>query len=313
MKTQPLGNSSLLSTRLAYGCWRVAGADHPRDVTDEKIAVGRRAIAAAFDAGYTLFDNADIYCRGVCETILGSALKEIGGMRNRVSIATKCGIIFPGDPRPDSPQRYDFSASHIIGSCEGSLKRLGIETIDLYHLHRPDVLMDPTEVAGAFDSLRRSGKVRTFGVSNFSPSYVRTLAAFCPMPLIVNQVEISLGRLDCFHDGTLDQCLRDNITPLAWSPLGRGWVGTGTPDSGDPKLKQKQNLIQVLEQVAAKFGVPRATIAIAWLLKHPSKMIPIVGSNNPERIRAATKADNIDLDREDWYRLLIAARGEPLP
>jgi len=313
MKTQPIGKSSLLSTRLAYGCWRVAGAEHPRDVTEASQAAGRRAIAAAYEAGFTLFDNADIYCRGVCETVLGQALREISGMRERVLIATKCGIIFPGDPRPDSPHRYDFSAGHITASCEQSLKRLGIETIDLYHLHRPDVLMDPSEVAGAFDKLRRLGKVREFGVSNFTPSQVQTLAAFCPMPLIVNQVEVHLGRLDCFYDGTLDQCLRENMTPLSWSPLGGGWIGSGKVDGADPRAAGKAHLLKTLGAIAKKYDAAPTLIALAWLLKHPSRILPIIGSVNADRIRAATEADAIDLSREDWYELLTAARGEPLP
>ncbi|HET6248698.1 MAG TPA: aldo/keto reductase [Tepidisphaeraceae bacterium] len=313
MKTQPLGDSSLISSRIAYGCWRIAGAEHPRDVTEQSRANGRRAVAAAFEAGYTLFDNADIYCRGVCETVFGEALKENRGMRERILIATKCGIVFPGDPRPDSPHRYDFSAEHIIGSCEGSLKRIGVERIDLYHLHRPDLLMDPHEVAGAFDKLRRSGKVREFGVSNFSPFFTQTLAQFCPMPLIVNQVEVHLGRLDCFYDGTLDQCLQRNMTPLAWSPLGGGWIASGKVDPANPRHKHRPHLLQTLDEVAKRQGTSRTVIALAWLLKHPSKMIPIVGSASAANIQAAAKADEIDLSREDWYRLLTAARGEPLP
>src|SRR6185437_5595100 len=297
MKTQPLGDSSLLSTRIAYGCWRVAGSEDPRHVTDDSMARGRRAIAAAYEAGYTLFDNADIYCRGICETVLGHALQDNPGMRDRVLIATKCGIRFPGEPNLDSPQRYDFSAEHILYSAEQSLKRMKIETIDLYQLHRPDVLMDPEEVAGAFDQLRRQGKVKAFGVSNFSPSYVETLAQFCPMPLIVNQVDIHLGRLDCFHDGTLDQCLRRNMTPLAWSPLAGGRL-MGAATASDVKLAQ---LLQTLDETAGRYGVSRTLIALAWLMKHPSKIIPIIGTTDPDHIRTATKSDNIDLSREDWY------------
>ena len=227
MNSVLLGDSPLRTTRLAYGCWRVVGTEDPAQVTEEAMAKGRRAITAAYEAGYTLFDNADIYCRGVCETVLGQAMGEISGMRSRVAIATKCGIRFAGDHGPKSPHRYDSSFEHIVRAAEQSLRRLRIDTIDLYQLHRPDLLMGPHEVAGAFEQLRKQGKAHEFGVSNFSPSFVDTLAAFCPMPLIVNQVEISLARLDCFYDGTLDQCLRKNMTPLAWSPLGSGWLGSG--------------------------------------------------------------------------------------
>src|SRR4051794_3525343 len=218
MKTQSLGNSSLRTTRLAYGNMRSAGTWTPAEVTPEKFEAGVRAHVAAFEAGYTLFDTADIYCRGVCEKILGETLRRVKGMRERIIIATKCGIRFPGDPDPGSPHRYDFSAEHIRRSCEASLMRVGVQTIDLYHLHRPDVLMNPHEVAEVFVQLKQEGKVREFAVSNFLPSTLTALQAALPFPLSVNQVEIHLARLECFYDGTLDQCLERNITPLSWSP-----------------------------------------------------------------------------------------------
>lgn len=200
MKTIPLGKSSLQSTRLAYGCWRLAGTWNPGEVTLAAEAAGRTAVRAAFEAGYTLFDLADIYCGGVSEKIFGQTLKEIPGMRERILIATKCGIRPPGQPAPDAPYRYDFSPEYITSSCEQSLRRLGVETIDLYQLHRPDYLMNPADVAAAFEQLRKSGKVREFGVSNFRPSQLAALQAACPMPLLVNQIEISLGRLAPFED-----------------------------------------------------------------------------------------------------------------
>lgn len=314
MNTQLIGATSLLSTRLSYGCWRLVGTWNPKEVTPDRIVQGKRAVVAAYEAGYTLFDNADIYCHGICESVFGEAMKEVPGMRERILIATKCGIRFPGEPNPDSPPRYDFSAEHILRSCEQSLKRMKIETIDLYQLHRPDVLMNPEEVADAFETLRKQGKAREFGVSNFLPSFVETLQEFCPMPLAVNQVEIHLGRLDCFDDGTLDQCIRRNITPMAWSPLGGGWLGSdGKVDPKDPRASVKTKLLETLDQTATKYGVSRTIISLAWLLKHPGKIVPIVGSINPERIREAVKADAIDLSREDWYRIYTAARGKPLP
>jgi predicted oxidoreductase len=191
---------------------------------------------------------------------------------------------------------------------------MGIETIDLYHLHRADLLMNPPEVAAAFDKLRQQGKVREFGVSNFSPSLLAALQKHCPMRLIVNQVEIHLGRLDCLHDGTLDQCLAEGITPLAWSPLGGGFLGDeGKVDRKDPRRRGLIALQDLTDQIAASHGVTRSIIALAWLLKHPARIIPIVGSTNPDRIREATKAGSIELSREDWYRLLVAARMQPLP
>jgi predicted oxidoreductase len=314
MKTTLIGPSPLETTRLAYGCWRLAGTWVPAEVTPEKEAQGRRAAIAAYEAGYTLFDHADIYCHGIAESIFGQVLKQVSGMRDRILIATKCGIRFPGEPNPSSPQRYDFSREHILHSCEQSLRRLGIETIDLYQLHRPDFLMDPEEVAAAFSQLKQAGKAREFGVSNFRPSQVTALQSACPMRLLVNQVEISLARLAGFEDGTLDQCLADELTPLAWSPLGGGVIATGyTPASNDPRRARLLPLLQTLDDLAQARGTTRTVIALAWLLKHPAKIVPIVGSVQPERIREAVAADTLDLTREEWYRLLLAARGEALP
>jgi len=303
----PLGKSSLTGSRLAYGCWRLAS-------NKEDPNAGLRAVKAAYEAGYTLFDNADIYGGGEAEKMLGAALKEIPGMRERVVILTKTGVRHSGHPSPDAPNRWDFSAEHIERSCEQSLKRMGIETIDVYMLHRPDFLADPQEIAEAFEKLRVAGKVRHFAVSNFRPSLVTALQSACAMPLILHQVEISLAKLDTFTDGTLDQCLAERITPMAWSPLAGGLIG----DGAKRLLKWQQSyqpdkFLADLEVIAKARGVSRTVIAFAWLMKHPSKIIPIVGSINPERIREATKAAELELSREEWYRLLNAARGEPLP
>jgi predicted oxidoreductase len=299
---------------LAYGCWRLAGTWDPAKTTPEGRAAGRRAVIAAYEAGYTLFDNADIYCGGQAERIFGDVLREVSGMRDRVLVATKGGIRGGGDPRPDSPPRYDFSAEHIVQACEGSLRRLGIETIDLYMLHRPDYLADPEEVAKAFAQLKGSGKVLYFGVSNFRPTLVTTMQTVCPMPLVVHQIEISLAKLDAFTDGTLDQCLIERLTPQAWSPLAGGLLGGGAKDLlPSQRVYQPAAFLPALDAVARERGVSRVTVALAWLLKHPSDIQPIIGSTNPERIREAAQASTLELTREEWYRLLIAARGEPLP
>ena len=319
MKTQPLGKSPLVASRLSYGCMRIPGTWKPQEITPDRAAAGRRAVVAAYEAGFTLFDHADIYVKGESERLFGQVLRDVSGMRDRVLIATKCGILFAGDPSagapsPAGPHRYDFSPQHILWSCEQSLRRLGVETIDLYQLHRPDLLMDPPAVAEAFDKLRSGGKVRHFGVSNFSPSFLAALQKACPFPLIVNQVEIHLGRLDCFYDGTLDQCLTENVTPLAWGPLGGGYLGTG--GKVDRKHERKdvlRKLVDVMDEVAKNYGVTRTALALAWLLKHPAGIIPIIGSTNPDHIRDAARADGVELSREDWYRLLVAARGKALP
>jgi predicted oxidoreductase len=250
----------------------------------------------------------------MAEQIFGQVLKSVPGMRERVLIATKCGIRKPGEPAADSPVRYDFSAEHILRSCEQSLKRLGVDRIDLYQLHRPDYLMDPTEVAGAFSKLKQEGKVREFGVSNFHPSQLTALQSACPMPLIVNQVEISLANLSSLENGILDQCLTSQITPLAWSPLAGGQLGSGARRLLPSQERYRPApIVAELDIVAKRKKLSRSAIALAWLLKHPAGIVPILGSTNPETIRDAANAAEIDLTREEWYRLLEAARGERLP
>ncbi len=314
MQDYLLGVSSLKSSRLAYGCWRVAGSGNPGEMTAQSRAAGYRAIIAAYEAGYTLFDNADIYARGESERILGETLKRVSGMRDRILVATKCGILPAGEPSAESPQRYDFSAPHIIHSCEKSLERLGVDTIDIYLLHRPDYLANPAEVAQAFSELKAAGKVRWFGVSNFRPTLVTALQLACPMPLLVHQIEISLLQLTPFTDGTLDQCMIERLTPMSWSPLAGGLLGNGAKKLLPSQEQYSyQKLLPVLDSTAKSRGISRAAVAVAWLLKHPSKILPIIGSTNPERIREAAKAAEMDLTREEWYRLLLAARGEPLP
>lgn len=307
VQTISLGPSPLKSSRLAYGCWRIADDKNNPEA-------GRRAVKAAYEAGYTLFDNADVYGRGEAEKTFGAVLKEISGMRERVLILTKCGVRHGGHPNPDSPNRWDFSGEHIINSCEQSLKRIGVDAIDILTLHRPDFLADPYEIVRAFEQLRNAGKVRFFGVSNFRPSLVTALQKACAKPLILHQVEISLAKLDTFTDGTLDQCMAENITPMAWSPLAAGLIGTGAKRLLQAQKNYRPEIfLPDLEAVAAARNTNRTVIALSWLLKHPSKIIPIIGSVNPGRIRDATKAAEIDLSREEWYRLLNAARGEPLP
>lgn len=314
MKTIKLGNSSLLGSRLCYGCWRIAGTREQFKNPAEAESAGSAAVIAAYEAGYTMFDGADIYGGGQAEVILGKTLRAVPGMRERILITSKCGVRHAGSPHPDSPQRWDFSPEYIVQSCEDSLQRLGIETIDLYMLHRPDYLGDPHAIAGAFVQLYDAGKVRHFGVSNFRPSLVNALQAACPLPLIVNQVEISLAQRAAFEDGTLDQCLEKNITPMAWSPLGAGLLGDGAKRLLPAQQGYKTDaIVKTLDEIAAARGVSRTVIAFAWLLKHPSKIMPIVGTTNPERIRETVKATEFELTREEWYRLFVAARGEPLP
>jgi len=307
-----IGESKIVGSRLAYGCWRIATTgDLKKD-----LETSRTAILAAVEAGYTLFDHADIYCHGRAETAFGEVLRENPGLRKKVIIATKCGIRLKDEP-PGSTQRYDFSADYIIRSCEHSLKRLDVDRIDLYQLHRPDWLMDADEVAVAFTSLHRSGKVKEFGVSNFRPAQVamlqRALQQKLEQPLIAHQVEISLAHLDPFTDGVLDQCQAINLTPLAWSPLAAGLIGDGANELLPCQEGYNCKAINVeLDAIAKVKGSTRTAVALAWLMKHPAKIIPIIGTVQPERIKAAAAACDIELTREEWYQLLVAARGKPM-
>ncbi len=311
MKNISIGSSDLVASRLAYGCWRVADQPGPGDHDG---AGGRQAVLTAFEAGYTLFDLADIYAAGESERQFGRVLKESPSIRRQIVIATKCGIRKPGVPTPEAPYRYDFSRDYLLSCCDASLQRLGVETIDLFLLHRPDYLMDPAEVASAFSALKAAGKVRHFGVSNFRPSQIEALQKACPMPLVVNQVEISLARMACLEDGTLDQCLAHRLTPMAWSPLAGGKLGGGAKRLLRSQEGYQTDAINVLlDELATKHGAPRSVIAVAWLLRHPAGIQPIIGSVDPARIREAIQADRIELSREDWYRLFCAARGESLP
>ncbi|HMO65859.1 MAG TPA: aldo/keto reductase [Verrucomicrobiota bacterium] len=313
MQTLRLGPSSLEVSRLVYGGWRLAGTWNPAEVTAEGEARGRAAVRAAVEAGFTGFDLADIYCQGECERIFGEALRESPGLRERLVIVSKCGIRRAGDPA-GAPYRYDFSAEHIVASCEASLHRLGIGTLDVYLLHRPDFLMDPAEVAGAFDRLRRAGKVREFGVSNFAPSQVAALQAVLPFPLVVNQVEFSLAHLAPLTDGTLEQCLERRLTPMAWSPLAGGKLGDGAHRVLPAQEHYDTATVNFeLDAIAAARGATRMQVALAWLLRHPAGVMPVIGTTEPTRIREAAQADGHQLTREEWYRLLVAARGEPLP
>jgi predicted oxidoreductase len=313
MNSVTLGASAISVSRLAYGCWRILGPENA-ETTAGREANARRAILAAYETGYTFFDHADVYSDGVAEKIFGDVLKDTPGMRDRIIITTKCGIRRRGVPHPDSPYRYDFSPEYIIKSCEQSLRRLGIETIDLYQLHRPDYLMVTAEVADAFSRLKQAGKVREFGVSNFKPHQIELLQRACPMKLIAHQAEISLEKLEPFEDGTIDQCAGLNMSPLAWSPLAGGRLSETLPiDINSPEHARRIGVRETLEEIARDYGASRTIIALAWLLRHPSGIIPIVGTSKPDRIREAAQAEKVHLSRDEWYRLLEAARGTRLP
>ena len=305
MDSTTLGQSGIQSSRLAYGCMRIAG-DGGRDDR----ARGKRAVLAAYDQGYTLFDHADIYAGGACEELFGEVLRENTGIRDQMTLLSKCGIRFSGQPTEDAPQRYDFSRTHIVTSVEGSLRRLGVDQLDMLLLHRPDYLMQPHEVAAALDELRSSGKVAHFGVSNFSASQVEMLQSALSMPLHINQVQINIHEIGALSNGVLDQCFRIGMTPMAWCPIaGVAYEAWGSTFSDDDKARIAAELSRQRERYHAEDWI----IALAWLLRHPAGIMPIIGSTTPERIVDAKSALSIDYSREDWYRLLEARNGAPVP
>ncbi len=297
MQTITVGSSDVIASRLAYGCMRIAD-DRDR---------GKRAIHAAVDAGYTLFDHADVYGGGDSETLFGEVLRESPGLRDRVLVQGKCGIRVADE---HGPQRYDFSRDYIIGSVEAILGRLGIEQLDLFLLHRPDYLMAADEVAESFAALKTGGKVAHFGVSNFSTSQFELLQSTVAEPLLINQVEINLHNIDALQGGVLDQCQRLGVTPQAWCPL----AAVAYPAWGNRFTQEDENRIRAeLDRQSAHYGCDAWVVALAWILRHPAQIQPIIGSTTPERIAAAATALDVDYSREDWYRLFEARNGAPVP
>jgi predicted oxidoreductase len=265
-----------------------------------------RLIRQCLDLGVTTFDHADIYGAYTTEAEFGNALLENPGLRKEMQIITKCGICMVTPNRPAHLiKHYNTSARHILASVEQSLQNLQTDYIDLLLIHRPDPLMNPSEIAEAFTQLRSSGKVLQFGVSNFTTSQVAMLHAIFPVQF--NQVEISLLHRDPLYNGVLDQCLQLGIRPQAWSPLGGGRIhAEAEEDTG----RRVHAMAQIL---AEKYSAGFDQILIAWLMKHPSGIQPVVGTTRMERVRDALLARSIDLTREEWFMLLRAANGHEVP
>lgn len=257
-----------------------------------------KLIKNSLDWGITTFDHADIYGDHTTEAEFGAALKLHPEWRSQMELVTKCGIIRVCDQKPGHYiKAYDFTKSHILQSAEDSLRNLQTDYLDVMLLHRPDLLMDPDEVAEAFEMLYTSGKVRSFGVSNFTPSQVKLLQS--TVPVGVHQLEVSVKDVSAFDDGRLDQCTLDGIVPMAWSPLGGG--------------KLPEAVVSALSALAVEFEVTPQAMALAWLLQHPSGILPVVGTTKAENLEAAQAALKIKLDRQQWYTIYQAATGTTLP
>lgn len=282
---------------LSYGLWRFTNTDSGQS---------QALIEAALDAGMNLVDTSDVYGFdwggtgfGTVEASLGAILGAAPQLRDRMVLATKGGII------PPAP--YDSGAEYLRAACEASLTRLQTDVIDIYQIHRPDMFTHPAEVAATLAALRDEGKIREVGVSNYTPDQYDALAAHLPFPMVSTQPEYSVLSLGPLRDGTFDRCMRDSVTPMAWSPLGGGRLfdeGSAGPTT---------ELANVLDGLAEREGVDRAAIALAFVLAHPSRPIAIVGTQREERIASSLTALTVTLDRHDVYQIVQASEGVPLP
>lgn len=262
-------------------------------------------IKATAELGITTVDHADLYGDYTVEEQFGRALELEPQMRKQIEIITKCGIKLISDRFKDNKvKHYDTSKEHIINSVETSLKNLKTDYIDLLMIHRPDPFMNPDEVAEAFNQLKQEGKVLNFAVSNFSESDFSMLQSYLSEPLVTNQVRISPLYLDAFHDGTINHALKERIHPMAWSPLGGGRVFR---ENTDQAVRVRNALKEVGEEINC---VEIDKIAYAWLLNHPAKIIPIVGSRNIEVLQRAKDSLNLNLSREQWFKIYEASQGE---
>ena len=285
-------------SRLILGLWRIGDWGlSPAGVAN--------LVQACLDLGIDTFDLADIYHDHACEALFGATLRTAPALRPRLRLITKCGIRLISPSRPQHRvKHYDTSREHLVASADHSLRALGVERLDLLLIHRPDPLMEADEVAAAFTALKEAGKVAAFGVSNFQPHQVDLLQSRLGEPLQAHQLEVSLGQTRALFDGTLDQAQRLRISPQAWSPLGGGRLLQALPESA---------LGRALTRVSGDLEATPEQVAIAWLLRHPARIHPVLGSGNPERLRRLAQAQSIQLDRQQWFQLLEAATGQEVP
>jgi len=290
-----LGDTGLTVSSIAWGMWRFAGDD---------VAAARAKVEAALDAGITLLDTADIYGPdnsepfGAAEALLGRVLADAPRLRDRMVLATKGGISM-GVP-------YDSSGVYLSAAIDASLVRLCCDRIDLYQIHRPDLLTHPQEVARALDDARVAGKIAAVGVSNHTPAQTAALAAFLPVPLVSHQPEFSALATAPLFDGIFDQSMQRGMAILAWSPLGGGRLA-------DPQDARSRAVVALMDAKAEEAGVDRTAVAYSWIMAHPARPIPIVGTQNPSRIAKIPDAYTPRWTRTEWYAVLEASLGEKLP
>ncbi|MDH2391134.1 aldo/keto reductase [Streptomyces sp. HNM0663] len=319
-RTTPGGDAG--GGALLYGCMGLGGTWGPEPYGPAEIEAAEAAVATALDVGITVFDHADIYRHGKSEAVFGEVLARSAGLRERIVLQTKCGIRLADG---DHPGIYDLRGPSIVQRVEESLKRLRTDVIDVLLLHRPDPLADPDDVAGALTSLHRQGLVRRFGVSNMGAAQIASLAARLDVPLVANQLEMSLEQRDWleagvvlntgaaaangFPYGTLEYCRDNGIRLQAWGALAQGRF------TGRQNTPEQHAAAQLVSALAARKGVTPETVVLWWLQRHPARIAPVIGTTDPERIHACRPAaeGRPDLTHEEWYALWVAARGNPLP
>ncbi|MFC7373355.1 aldo/keto reductase family oxidoreductase [Fictibacillus iocasae] len=279
-------------SRIVHGHWRLG----EWNLSDQELLA---LVEQCIEWGITTFDHADIYGGYTCEEIFGKALALKPELREKIQIVSKCGIKLISGNRPEhSIKSYDTSKQHIITSAERSLKNMNTDYLDLLLIHRPDPFMNPEETAEAFNLLKKQGKVRHFGVSNFSPSQYNMLQSYCDVELVTNQIELSVLHTDSFFNGAMDHCLEKRIAPMAWSPLAGGRLFSGSDE-------QSIAVKKTMEKVGAEIGAESLDeTAYAWLLAHPGRIMPIVGSGKKERIASAVKATELNMNTEQWFDIL---------
>ncbi|PSR22570.1 MAG: aldo/keto reductase [Sulfobacillus acidophilus] len=306
MRTMPLGPTQLQVPVVAVGCMRMDAVP---------LNDAERFVQTALDEGANFFDHADVYGDAIAsETVFAKAVHMSSSVRDRILIQSKCGL---------ADNMYDFSKEHILQAVDGSLKRLNTDYLDVLLLHRPDALVEPEEVASAFDALEQAGKVRYFGVSNHKPMQIELLKKFVRQPIVANQLQLSITNATMIGQGlnvnmenafavdrdgsVLDYCRIHDITIQPWSPFQYGFFD-GVFLGNDSYAE----LNRVIDEVAAHHRVSNTTIAIAWILRHPAHMQPIIGTMNRQRLLDCLKASEVELSRQEWYAILQAA-GTPLP
>ena len=293
--TRTLGPGGKEVSSLAWGMWRFTGDD---------VNAAQALVEAAFAAGITLFDTADIYGFnghsgfGDAEELLGKVLMAAPHLRTKMVLATKGGIM--------PPLPYDQGRDYLMSALDASLMRLGVDHVDLWQVHRPDVLTHPEELARTLEDMVTSGKVGAVGVSNFTQAHIECLHHFLSIPLATIQPEISALSIAPIEGGLLDQAMRLGTAVLAWSPLGQGRIA-------NPTTKRERDVAEALDAVAKAQGVSRTAAAYSWIMAHPAGIIPIVGSQQVARIAEAADAFKVRWSRTDWYKVLTASRQEPLP